>query len=550
MEGVVDEDTVKGAVGNIVEAAAEAAEAVVADSATAAGVVRRAAAEVAAASVTAARESAAQVVQTAAAQAATVVAKASTLAAEELAEARVARHTDPATVAEAAALVAARVAEAANAAAEAVVVDGVTAAKVVDAAAAEAAGVIVSAAAEVSAKVAAIFAKEEDQLEQHLQRSDRLSAVGQLAGSIAHDFNNLLTVISGFTELVLETTNCTHACHSDLREVQKAAARGATLTRQLLAFSRRQVLQPQVLDMNALVTGMETFLQQAVGEDIALVMASEVVDPVRVDASQLEQVFLNLALNARDAMPDGGTLRFVSEMVTVDGAVQDPSIPPGRYVRLTVSDTGIGMTPETQSHIFDPFFTTKPVGKGTGLGLATVYGIVKQSGGFVRVESHVGRGTSFVIDFPTVNAAVDPPVRVVIAQQVMGGAETILLAEDDDAVRGLVRHTLSGHGYTVLEGCDGDDALKVAQQHGDVIHLLVTDVKMPGLNGPALVALLRMERPDVGVLYMSGYADKVTAHAGVGPDVQVLGKPFLPNDLLRRVRGILDTLSPANPAVR
>ncbi len=546
----MDENRTKGAAGNIVDAAAEAA-AVVSDSAATAGLVRKAAAEVAAASVDAALDSAAEVVQIAAAQAAAVVAKASALAALERTDARVADHTDPAAiVADAAAIAASRVAEATSAAAETVVIAGDTAAQVVHAAHAEAAGGIVSATAEVSAKVAAIFAKEADQLEEHLQQTERLSAVGQLAGSIAHDFNNLLTVISGFTALALESTNSPHPCHSDLLEVRKAAERGATLTRQLLAFSRRQVLQPQVLDMNVLVPGIKTFLQRAVGEDIALVLASDVVAPVRVDASQLEQVFLNLALNARDAMPDGGTLRVVTETVTVDDAAQDPSMAPGRYVRVTISDTGIGMSPEIQAHMFDPFFTTKPVGKGTGLGLATVYGIVKQSGGFVRVESHVGRGTSFVIDFPAVDAAVDPPVRVVIAERIAGGSETILLAEDDDAVRGLVRQTLAEHGYTVLQGCNGDDALQVARQHRDVIHLLVADVMMPGLNGPPLVTLLRRERPDMGVLYMSGYADKVTAHAGVGPDVQVLGKPFLPNDLLRRVRGILDTLKPANTTVR
>jgi CheY-like chemotaxis protein len=298
-----------------------------------------------------------------------------------------------------------------------------------------------------------------------------------------------------------------------------------------------------------LVTGTKALLQQAIGENIALVMALGVADPVRVDASQFEHVLLNLALNARDAMPDGGELRIVTETVVVDDAWAHryPSMTPGRYVRLTVSDTGVGMPPETQAHIFEPFFTTKPRGEGTGLGLATVYGIITQSGGFLGVDSDVGRGTSFAIYFPAADAAVEPRVRVLIAERVAGGSETILLAEDDDAVRGLVRHTLSEHGYTVLQGRDGDDALKVARQHSDVIHLLVTDVMMPGLNGPALAARLRMERPGVGILYMSGYADKVTAHAGVERGVQVLSKPFVPRDLLRRVRGILDTLTPANP---
>jgi two-component system cell cycle sensor histidine kinase/response regulator CckA len=383
-------------------------------------------------------------------------------------------------------------------------------------------------------------------LQEQLRQAQKMEAVGRLAGGIAHDFNNLLTVISGFTELVLVKLDDTDARHADLLEVQKAAERAATLTRQLLAFSRRQVLQPQVLDVNALVAGIKTLLQRTMSEDIELVMALGVVDPVRVDASQLEQVLLNLALNARDAMPSGGKLRLVTETVAVDEAWRYPPLMPGQYVRLTVSDTGVGMPPETQAHIFEPFFTTKPLGKGTGLGLATVYGIITQSGGFLGVDSQVGRGTSFAIYFPAVDAAVEPRVHVLIAERVAGGSETILLAEDDDAVRGLVRHTLSEHGYTVLQGRDGDDALAVARQHTGVIHLLVTDVVMPGLNGPALAARLRMKRPDIHVLYTSGYADKVTAHAGVERAVQVLGKPFLPLDLLRRVRGILDTPTPAN----
>jgi signal transduction histidine kinase len=548
--------------GNIVEAAA-----VVADSDTTAQVVRKAAAttaagvvtiaaaklaeiaatiaaaaKAAAASVVAGGDAAAQVVQTAAAKAAAVVANASTIAAAKLAEAQAAGQTDPTTVAEAAAIAAARVAEATNAAAETVVADGDAAAQVVRTAAAEAAALIFAATAEVSTKVAAIFATEQDQLEEHLQQAERLSAVGQLAGGIAHDFNNLLTVISGFTELVLETTDSTDARHADLLEVQKAAERAATLTRQLLAFSRRQVLQPQVLDVNALVAGIKTLLQRTMSEDIELVMALGVVDPVRVDASQLEQVLLNLALNARDAMPSGGKLRLVTETVTVDEAwaLRYPSMTPGRYVQLTVSDTGVGMSPEIRAHIFEPFFTTKPPGKGTGLGLATVYGIITQSEGFIGVDSDVSRGTSFAIYLPTVDAPVEPMVRVLTTGPITGGSETILLAEDAGAVRRLVSHTLSEHGYTVLQGRDGDDALKVARQHGGVIHLLVTDVVMPGLNGPALAARLRMERPDIHVLYTSGYADKVTAHAGVERDVQVLGKPFLPRELLRRVRGALD----------
>src|SRR5450759_4051580 len=298
-----------------------------------------------------------------------------------------------------------------------------------------------SAEAIVGALSVVVDVTRHSHLQEQLRQAQKMEAIGELAGGIAHDFNNLLTVISGFTELMLVTTDSRDSRHADLLEVQKAAERAATLTRQLLAFSRRQVLQLQVLDVNELVEGIKALLQRTMSEDIELVMALGVVNPIRVDASQLEQVLLNLALNARDAMPDGGELRFVTEMVTVDDAVQYPPMTQGRYVRLTVSDTGVGMPPETQAHIFEPFFTTKPLGKGTGLGLATVYGIITQSGGFIEVDSQVGRGTSFAIYFPAVDAAVEPRVHVLIAERVAGGSETILLAEDDDAVRGPVSYT-------------------------------------------------------------------------------------------------------------
>src|ERR1035437_7472538 len=259
-----------------------------------------------------------------------------------------------------------------------------------------------SAEAIVGALSVVVNVTRHQHLQEQLRQAQKMEAIGELAGGIAHDFNNLLTVMSGFTELVLETTDSTDARHADLLEVQKAAERAATLTRQLLAFSRRQVLQPQVLDVNALVTGITTLLQRTMSEDIELVMGLGVVDPVRVDASQLEQVLLNLALKARDAMPSGGTLRLVTETVAVDDAWarRYPPLTPGRYVQLTVSDTGVGMSPETQARIFEPFFTTKSPGKGTGLGLATVYGIIKQSDGFIGVDSEPGVGTKFTIFLP------------------------------------------------------------------------------------------------------------------------------------------------------
>lgn len=389
---------------------------------------------------------------------------------------------------------------------------------------------------------------ERQLLEAQLRQSQKMDAVGQLAGGIAHDFNNLLTAMSGFTELVLLTLDETDSRRADLLEVRKAAERAATLTRQLLAFSRRQMLLPQVLDVNALVAGTETLLRRTISEGIELVMALGVVEPVRVDASQLEQVLLNLALNAQDAMPKGGQLRFVTETVEVDEAwaLRYPPMTPGRYVQLTVGDTGVGMTPETQARIFEPFFTTKPPGRGTGFGLATVYGIIKQSEGFIWVDSHVSRGTSLAIYLPAVDAPVEPMVRVVATGPVRGGSETILLAEDDGAVRRLAKHTLSYHGYTVLEGRDGDEALAIARQQSAVIHLLITDVVMPGLSGPDLATQLRMERPAMRVLYTSGYADNITARAGVEHGVQVLGKPFLPMDLLRKVREIFEVKSPSD----
>jgi CheY-like chemotaxis protein len=377
-----------------------------------------------------------------------------------------------------------------------------------------------------------------------------MEAVGRLAGGVAHDFNNLLTAISGFTELVLDTLEETDARRADLFEVRKGAMRAASLTRQLLGFSRRQILQPKVLDVNALVSEIEQLLHRTIGEDIDLVLTFDpALEPVRADPNQLEQVVLNLAVNARDAMPTGGTLRFATEMVDVDRVAAPRRLPmsPGRYVRLTITDTGAGMSPEIQQHIFEPFFTTKERNKGTGLGLATVYGIVKQSGGFVWVTSQVGLGTSFEIYLPPVHEAVEALVRVEQRATVTGGTETVLLAEDDGAVRRLMGIALCGYGYTVLEARDGEEALRMARsdRHRD-IHLLITDVVMPGVSGRALASQFATERPEMRVLYTSGYAETVTMRAGLDRGVPLLAKPFLPGDLLQRVRETLD--SPATPA--
>jgi signal transduction histidine kinase/CheY-like chemotaxis protein len=385
---------------------------------------------------------------------------------------------------------------------------------------------------------------ERRQLEAQLRGAQQMEAVGRLAGGIAHDFNNLLTGMGGFTELVWMSLPEDDPRRDDLSEVQKGCQRAAALTRQLLALSRRQSLEPRVLDVNALIAGIEKLLRRTIREDIDIVMTLNPVEPVRVDPVQFEQVLLNLALNARDAMPAGGQLRFVTESVVVDETLARRYRPMrmGRYARITVTDSGTGMDAETQAHVFEPFFTTKPAGKGTGLGLATVYGTVKQSGGFIWLDSREGHGTSVAIYLPTVDAIVEQPHGGSGDRgAVTGGSEIILLVEDDGAVRRLTSHTLRHHGYTVLDARDGEHALDVSERHRGVINLLVTDVVMPGLTGPALAHRLVSQRPDMRVLYTSGYADGVTAHAGAPRDrVPLLSKPFLPADLLRRVRGILD----------
>jgi two-component system cell cycle sensor histidine kinase/response regulator CckA len=388
---------------------------------------------------------------------------------------------------------------------------------------------------------------ERKRLEDQLRQSQKLEAIGLLAGGIAHDFNNLLTAIGGYTDMVLETLGSDDGRRDELQEVAKAAQRGSALTRQLLAVSRRQVLQPTVLDVNAMVASVQKLLHRTIQEDIEVQLElSSALEPVRADRGQLEQVLLNLAINAGDAMPQGGRLRLATETVDLDepAARRRPPMPPGRYVRLTVSDTGIGMTPEIQTHIFEPFFTTKAQGRGTGLGLATVYGIVKQSGGFIWVQSAVGQGTTFEIYLPVVQEAIEWAVDIPLTVEYGGGSQTILLAEDDGAVRRFARDVLSKHGYVVLDARDGEEALALARRRRGVIHLLITDVVMPGLSGRDLAARVTAERPDLRVLYTSGYTGNVMMRAGSDTDLRLLPKPFLPADLLRRVG---ETLRAADP---
>jgi len=381
-------------------------------------------------------------------------------------------------------------------------------------------------------------------LELQIRQVQRLEAVGRLAGGIAHDFNNVLTAITGFSSLLLDELPAEDPKRQDVEEIRAAAARAATLTRQLLAFSRRQVLQPVVLDVNTLVRTLDRMLQRLIGEDVKLeTRLAPSLAAVRADPGQLEQVIMNLAVNARDAMPRGGRLTIETADVVLDEAYarQHPGAKAGPQVLLAVTDTGTGMDAETRSHIFEPFFTTKGLGQGTGLGLSTVYGIVQQSGGHIAVYSEPGRGTSFKIYLPQVPDAV-PGAEALSAQiPAAGGRETVLLAEDDPAVRDVTSEILAQRGYRVLRAPDGQSALEIARSHAGEIPLLVTDIVMPGMTGPELATALQAERPGVRVLYMSGYTDdSVVRHGVLAEGMPYLQKPFTPDALARKVRELLD----------
>ena len=378
-------------------------------------------------------------------------------------------------------------------------------------------------------------------LEAQLAQSQRLEAVGRLAGGVAHDFNNILTAIGGYTDLLLADMAPTDARRQDVEEILRAAQRAAALTQQLLAFSRRQVMQPKVLDLNALVADIEKMLRRLIGEDI---LFATVLHPrtgnVRADPGQLEQVIVNLAVNARDAMPEGGRLTIETRSVELDESyrTEHPTVSPGPYVMLAVSDTGIGMDEETRTRIFEPFFTTKVRGKGTGLGLATVYGIVQQSGGHIWVYSEPGRGTTMRVYLPRVDAPADKLERPGDAPpQDLRGTETILLVEDEASVRAVTGQLLARNGYTVVEAADGPSALALDIPKLD---LLLTDVVMPGMSGRELANQLTARRPGLRVLYMSGYTDDaVVRHGMLEPGLSYLEKPFRPDALLRKVRETL-----------
>jgi PAS domain S-box-containing protein len=391
---------------------------------------------------------------------------------------------------------------------------------------------------------AVLDATEWKRLEEQLRQSQKMEAIGCLAGGVAHDFNNLLTVITGFGELAFD-----NMCRDDpnrelLAEVLKAGKSAAALTRQLLAFSRKQVLQPRVLDVNVLIGELSKMLLRLLGENIGIRLeAGAALGLVKVDPGQFEQAVINLAVNARDAMPTGGRLTIETRNVELDEAyvAQHSDVRPGRYVRVAVSDTGHGMDAATRARIFEPFFTTKGPSRGTGLGLAMVYGFVKQSGGHIDAMSEVGRGTTFEVYLPRTDetacagrSSLDPATLPL-------GTETVLLVEDQDAVRLFARRVLLAGGYSVLEARDGEEALRVAQQYQGPIHLLLTDVVMPRMSGPQLAGLLTGDRHELRVLFVSGYTDEALPLGGI-PEAgcAFLQKPFNPVRLARKVREVLD----------
>lgn len=378
-------------------------------------------------------------------------------------------------------------------------------------------------------------------LEEQFRQAQKLEGIGRLAGGLAHDFNNLLTVISGYSQMILDEIAVQHPLRESMEQISKAAARATGLTRQLLIFSRSQVTEPRNIVLNDVVQDFEKMLRRLIGEDINLVLS---LDPgagtIRADAGQIEQVILNLAVNARDAMPRGGTLSIETTSLLADKefAQNHLSVQPGLYVVLVVSDTGVGMSPEVESRLFEPFFTTKEVGKGTGLGLSTVYGIVKQSGGSIWVYSEPGLGTTFRMLFPAIEAEAGPAPDAPV--EAPSGSETILVAEDEPDVRGFIRRILERRGYTVLEASNGREALEVARKHTGAIHLMMADVVMPEMGGAELADQFGAEHPGVPVLFMSGYTNHFGRCEEIGAGY--LQKPFTSASLLTQVRTVLDAV--------
>jgi two-component system cell cycle sensor histidine kinase/response regulator CckA len=392
--------------------------------------------------------------------------------------------------------------------------------------------------------------EEKRRLQEQLVQSQKMEAVGQLAGGIAHDFNNLLTAITGYSELLLGELNPEDLRRSHAEEIRKAGERAAALTQQLLAFSRRQVLEPKILDVNTVVSDIERMLRRLIGEHIELKTRKESdLWKVRADPGQIEQAILNLVINARDAMPNGGTLAIETNNTNLDESFASSHVPtrPGDYVEVAVTDTGSGITEEVMARLFEPFFTTKEVGKGTGLGLSTTYGIVKQSGGYLWCESEVGLGTTFRVYLPRVDEPVAHPEPRPAPPPIHPGDETVLLVEDEPEVRSLVQRILKTQGYTVVTAANPDEAIAVAREFKGTIQVMVTDVVMPGMSGLQLAARLMPTRPNMRVLFVSGYThDAIGHHGGLDPGTAFLQKPFTPNALARKVREVLEGAPPGD----
>jgi two-component system cell cycle sensor histidine kinase/response regulator CckA len=385
---------------------------------------------------------------------------------------------------------------------------------------------------------------ERKKIEQQLRLGQRMEAIGQLAGGIAHDFNNLLAVIMGCVDIIAEELPAGHAQARKLEMIRNASSSAADLVRQLLAFSRQQMVQPLVIDVREIIERTQAMLERIIGDDIEFkVLIEDSVGSIKADPGQIEQVLLNLAVNARDAMPKGGRLTVRASNVELDGSDKkkhDPVVP-GQYVMLSIEDTGCGMDLKTQARIFDPFFTTKAVGKGTGLGLATVYGIVKQTGGYIWVYSEVGQGTVFNVYLPRMGKAVPLVEREHTEMQEMRGSETILVAEDSESLREMAQEYLESIGYTVIAAASGEKALQWAKDFEGPIHLLLTDVVMPEMSGPELANRLALLRPGVKIIFTSGYADDAIARQGIlDPRVAFIQKPYRPKALAKKIRQVLN----------
>ncbi|MGH9734355.1 MAG: PAS domain S-box protein [Candidatus Acidiferrales bacterium] len=399
--------------------------------------------------------------------------------------------------------------------------------------------------------VISIFRDMTDQkaLERQLRKSQRMDAIGQLSGGIAHDFNNLLTVMIGHSELLEERLARSEASLRSVEEIKKAGTHAASLTRQLLAFSRQQILEQKVLDLNGIIADLEKMLQRLIGENIEF---KTLLDPklgrIKADPGQMQQVIMNLVVNARDAMPNGGKLLIRTANAEIERAFKvDANLPPGPYVLLEITDTGVGMSPETQTHIFEPFFTTKEVGKGTGLGLSTVYGVVKQSSGHIAADSAVGHGTTFSIYLPRTAEKVPARKPGPCRAESLRGTETLLLVEDASSVRELTREWLTTGGYNVLEAHSPEDAIRIAKENHGVIHLLITDVIMPRMNGPALAKQLIAMRPEMKILYISGYTGFIDQRS-IEPAASIVSKPFTREALLGKLREVVSANCEQVPA--